>query len=182
MSIDRRAAVTRHRIDQALLNLGGMHAIEEIRVSDLVREAGIARSTFYAHFKGIDDFLARSFAGMLERMAKSGPAHLILPVAAIFEHVGAAGEAAQRLAHNRCFAPMVAEGERVLRRVAEARLAIHHPGLDPSDRSSIATMLSAGFLALLKEWMEHPRGRSAAEMTKRFEKLETRLVGEDTLS
>lgn len=177
MTIDRRAVLTRNRISQAFLRLGGMRAIEAIRVDDLAREAGIARSTFYAHFKGLDDYMARSFAGMLEGLAERGPASKVLPVSAILEHVGAAGEAAQRLTRHRHFPRMLAEGERSLRRLAEVRLAARMPGLDAVERGSIAIMLAAGFLALLRDWMAEPRERDPAEMARRFELLEARLVG-----
>lgn len=177
MSIDRRARATRYRISEAFLRLGGMRAIDAIRVDDLAREAGIARSTFYAHFTGLDDYMARGFAAMLENFAARGSAGMILPVGAIVDHVGEVGEGAQRMARHRHFPAMLSEGERALRRVAEARLTLREPHLDPIERASIATMLAAGFLALLRDWMEDPRGRSAGEISKRFEKLETRLVG-----
>jgi AcrR family transcriptional regulator len=178
MPIDRRAVATRNRIGEAFLRLGGMRAIEAIRVEDLAREAGIARSTFYAHFKGLDDYMARSFAAMLEALASRGAGERILPVAAIVSHVTAVGEGAHRLARHRHFPRMLSEGERALRRVAELRLAARFPALDTTERSAMATMLAAGFLALLRDWMEDPHGRNPQEIPKRFETLEVRLVGE----
>lgn len=181
MSIDRRSRATRYRISKAFLRLGGMRAIESIRVDDLAREAGIARSTFYAHFTGLDDYMARSFAAMLESFAARGPADRVLPVKTIVDHVAAAPDGARRMTRHRHFPAVLNEGERALRRVAETRLALREPSLDPIDRASIAMMLAAGFLALLRDWMEDPRGRSADAISERFEKLETRLVGAATL-
>lgn len=176
-SVDRRAVRTRYRISQAFLRLGGTRAIDQIRVDDLAREAGIARSTFYAHFQGLDDFMARSFAGMLKGFAGKGAAQHILPIAAILDHIGAVGSDVAKLARHRHFPRMLSEGERALRQVAEARLIEQQPALDPIERQSIATMLAAGFLALLRDWMEDPRDRSAADIATRFERLEQRLVG-----
>ncbi len=180
-SIDRRAKATRNRISEAFLRLGGMQAIETIRVDDLAREAGIARSTFYTHFSGLDDYMARSFAGMLESFASRGPADQVLPVTAIIDHVAGVGPGVERIARHRHFPNMLSEGERALRRVAEARLAERNPGLDPLERGAIATMLAAGFLALLRDWMEQPLGKDVQAIPKRFEKLGARLVQPVTL-
>lgn len=177
MSIDRRAVATRKRIGEAMLRLGGIRAIEAIRVEDLAREAGIARSTFYAHFRGLDDYLGRSFADMLEGLASRGSNERVLPVEAIVRHVAAAGEGAYRLARHRHFPGMLHQGERSLRRLAEVRLAGHAPHLDSGERAAMATMLAAGFLSLLRDWMENPRGRDPLDIAKRFETLELRLVG-----
>jgi len=81
--IDRRSRETRMRIGEALLRLGGMRAIDEIKVGDLAREAGFARSTFYAHFEGLGDFLARNFPrpdvppGTLSQIIVAPKAHVV---------------------------------------------------------------------------------------------------------
>ena len=177
MPIDRRARATRLRISEAFLRLGGMRALDRIRVEDLAREAGIARSTFYAHYQGLDDYMARSFAAMLESFADSGPGGRALPVAAILDHVADVGAGAQTIARHRNFPRMLSEGERALQRLADRRLQRILPALDPVERGSIATMLAAGFLAMLRDWMEEPRGRCATEIGRRFEALEARLIG-----
>lgn len=176
-AIDRRALRTRNRIGAAFLRLGGVGSIDRLRVGQLAREAGIARSTFYAHFAGIEDYLARSFADMLAGFAASGPPGLILSVTAILEHVAAAGPGATMIARHRHFPRMLIEGENALRRVAEARLAQRLPTLDPAERRALAIALAAAFLAMLRDWMEDPHGRDPAEIAVRLQRIETRLAG-----
>ena len=55
--IDQRVARTRGRLAHALISLGQTRDIDDIRIGDLVRTAGVGRSTFYAHFEDRDDFL-----------------------------------------------------------------------------------------------------------------------------
>ena len=65
IGVDPRVSRTRVLLAEALMSLGAAQDIETIEIGDLVEEAGIARSTFYAHFAGKDDFLVRSFVNMI---------------------------------------------------------------------------------------------------------------------
>ncbi|WP_051504018.1 TetR-like C-terminal domain-containing protein [Sphingomonas jaspsi] len=176
--IDRRARETRMRLGEALLRLGGLRAIDDIRVGDLAREAGIARSTFYAHYQGLDDYLARSFADMLEHFARGDGerSEAILPVGSILDHVAAAGAGADRLATNRNFPAMSLAGEKALRRVAEQRLEARRPALDTTDRRTIASLLAAGFLSLLRDWIDQGRRVPASEIARRYAAAETLIL------
>lgn len=175
-AIDRRARATRDSIGRAFLKLGGIGGIEALSVGVLAREAGIARSTFYAHYRGIDDYLARGFAGMLQGLARAELGNAILPVRAILDHVVAAGEGASSLLADRRFPLMMVEGGLALKRVAIERLAERSPNLSEVERRSLATILSAGFLALMREWIEQGRKIPAGELAGRFETIERRLT------
>lgn len=175
--IDRRALSTREALGRAFLSLGGMRAIDRLSVGELARTAGIARSTFYGHYRGLDDYLARSFATMLASMARAEDSARVLPVRAIVAHVAAAGDGATRLAQGRHFAMMMSEGEAALRRVAVDRLAARRPELGEVDRRALATVLAAGFLAMLRDWLDHGRPVDAAEIARRFEAVEERFTG-----
>lgn len=175
--IDRRAVATRDSLGRAFLSLGGMRAIDRLSVGELARTAGIARSTFYGHYRGLDDYLARSFATMLASMAGTAHSDRLLPVRAILAHVAAAGDGATRLAKGRHFARMMIEGETALRRVAGDRLAACRPNLTEVDRRALATVLAAGFLAMLRDWLQQGRPVTADEVARRFEAVEERLRG-----
>jgi AcrR family transcriptional regulator len=175
-TIDRRARSTRDALGRALLSLGGMSALDRLSVGELARTAGIARSTFYSHYRGLDDYLARSFANMLASLARAEDSHRMLPVRAILAHVQAAGEGATRLAKGRHFAAMIAGGEAALRGVASARLALHHPALTEIDRRALATVMAAGFLAMLRDWLDQGRLVEPEEIARRFEAVEDRLT------
>src|SRR3954471_23818999 len=64
--VDERTARTRAKIAHAIIGLGRQQPIDSITVGQLSREAGISRSTFYAHYGSLRDYLTRSYARMLE--------------------------------------------------------------------------------------------------------------------
>lgn len=91
-SIDARALRTRHLLAEALMSLGAARGVDDLDVGEIVEEAGVARSTFYAHYAGKDDFLVRSFVNMVaatktalrERYPERED---LLPSRALFTHV-----------------------------------------------------------------------------------------------
>ena len=87
------------------------------------------------------------------------------------------GDGATRLAKGRHFARMMIEGETALRRVAGDRLAACRPNLTEVDRRALATVLAAGFLAMLRDWLEQGRPVTTDEVARRFEAVEERLRG-----
>ena len=54
---DRRAIRTSQMLYDALVVLMGQKKFEKIKVSDLIKEAGVGRATFYRHFDTIEDIL-----------------------------------------------------------------------------------------------------------------------------
>ena len=54
---DQRAIRTSQMLYDALVVLMGQKKFEKIKVSDLIKEAGVGRATFYRHFDTIEDIL-----------------------------------------------------------------------------------------------------------------------------
>ena len=54
---DRRAAVTRSMIKDAMLELLRREAFDAVSVAELCREAGVGRATFYTHYTGLMDVI-----------------------------------------------------------------------------------------------------------------------------
>lgn len=59
--IDRRAARTRNALHRALISLILRKGYEATTIQDIVDEADVGRSTFYAHYTGKDDLLHGGF-------------------------------------------------------------------------------------------------------------------------
>ena len=61
MKPDRRIARTRRLLRNAILELIIEKGYAAISVQDLIDRANVARSTFYKHFRGMDDLLLQGF-------------------------------------------------------------------------------------------------------------------------
>ena len=180
--IDERARRTRSRIARALVALAMQRPLESITVRELVREAGISRSTFYAHYTSLEDYLTRSYAWMLERgtqlsAAQPGGDRHVLPVRAILDHMsGKAAYVAATL--GSAYRPaMLAAGEDRLRAVAGANLRRLRPALAPADRQAMANFLAGGFMGMLKHWSATELREAPGSVQARFESFCAAIVG-----
>ena len=72
LGVDERVLRTRANIADAVIRIGQERGVDDLTVGELVREAGISRSTFYAHFGNLEHYLSQSFANMVEGMAAHG--------------------------------------------------------------------------------------------------------------
>ncbi len=174
--IDRRVARTRMLLADALMSLGAARGLEAIEISDLVEEAGIARSTFYTHFAGKDDFLIRSFVNMLAATENAyRQAHPdrtdVLPSKALFQHVNDARDFAIRVAASDIFPHQMAAGEAKLREIAETNLARLRPSWGSDERRESAIYIAGGFIGLLRWWMQSGVKQSPEQMQAAFERI-----------
>jgi AcrR family transcriptional regulator len=62
---DRRVRKTQVALIGAFVELVLEKRYDAITIQDLLDRADVGRSTFYAHYRGKDDLLAKSFIGML---------------------------------------------------------------------------------------------------------------------
>lgn len=68
MKPDRRVHRTRQLLHDALLDLIMERGYAVVSIQDILDRAGIARSTFYAHFRDKDDLLLTGFQAMRDAM------------------------------------------------------------------------------------------------------------------
>jgi AcrR family transcriptional regulator len=66
---DRRIERTRDRLGDALIALMQERAFEEVTVQDVLERAGVARSTFYKHYRDKNDLLLSDAGEFFEDMA-----------------------------------------------------------------------------------------------------------------
>ncbi|MDG4892995.1 TetR/AcrR family transcriptional regulator [Mesorhizobium sp. WSM4976] len=69
--IDRRSARTRKALHQALLELMLRKGYEALSVQDIIDEADVGRSTFYAHYTGKEDLLRSGFQMLREELTEA---------------------------------------------------------------------------------------------------------------
>jgi AcrR family transcriptional regulator len=85
MVVDRRVTRTRNALGEALVSLIRRKPYEAITVEDILQEADVGRSTFYAHFKSKDDLLERGLERLRTQLADPGTG--TDPCRALFDHV-----------------------------------------------------------------------------------------------
>lgn len=180
-AIDERAMRTRNRIATAVIKLGQQRGVDRLTVGELAREAGVSRSTFYSHFGSLEDYLSTSFANMVERMAAhsavkagDGDAQLV-HVRVILDHVAGAPGYVAAISKSRYRQQMFLAGEQRLRRHIEARLEALRPRTTPPERRALARFIAAGFIGLLRDWMESGLRQSPAEVEAQFQAIVARL-------
>lgn len=157
--MDQRVARTRGRLGQALMQLGQRQNLDSIRIGDLVRAAGVGRSTFYAHFEDRGDFLGRSFCGMIDvcdaLARREGLAADILPVAHVTHHIAGNLAFARNAGRSRAMEVMLAAGEQRLRLIAGTHLEEALPRVPPEERRQVAAFLAGAFVGQLRLWLHN---------------------------
>jgi AcrR family transcriptional regulator len=174
---DLRVTRTRFALAGALSRLAIAKGMEAVTVADLVREAGISRSTFYAHFAGKADFVSRSFAGMIRAFARHDASAGLLPARALTEHFAGQRDFGRALRRWTELQLMLRAGELEMRALAAAKLAARRPDLSRAERETVATFLAGGLMGLVRAWMEADGQSSAADIHRSYAWLEAALLG-----
>jgi AcrR family transcriptional regulator len=173
---DRRVTRTRLALAGALSRLAVTKGMAALTVAELVREAGISRSTFYAHFNGKADFVSRSFAGMIRAMGRHDGSGRLLPAQAFTEHLAGQRDFGRALRQWAEVQLMLRAGEIEMRSVAAANLARRRPDLSATERETVATFLAGGLMGLVRAWMESDGRGTPADLQRRYAWLENALI------
>ena len=163
-TVDRRVRRTRSAIVSAFNRLILERGYASLTTGDVAAAADVGRSTFYEHFRGIDDLMAQTLGAVLAPLA-SGCFEPHPPQEAhrLVEHVW----------ENRRLAHILLKGEAqpiVLRSLtAQFEAILTHVLTDPGAKpilapDLIALQLAASQLALLGAWVSGRSGHSAQEI------------------
>lgn len=141
-----RSGRTRTNILKAFNRLALAGRYDSIRAADLIAASGVARSTFYEHFRGKDDVLLAAMEPILQPLAASALGRatrdqLRTALDHLWEQRGAA-----RLILNSRAAPRL---QRQLATMIQARLETP----DKIPTAVIATGAAAARLAALRAWL-----------------------------
>lgn len=175
---DERVRRSRRALQAAMSELLHEEAFTAITVQQILERAGVARATFYKHYRNKDDVFVASFAGMVAMLhERSRPApggvHRLLPVCELLEHIAGAGAVMQSL-----------EGSGRLERlwdeavdVFAARIA---PQLAPVEGSIAeapalaARVVGAALVEMIRWAMAHPGVVSHQLLDARFQEMARR--------
>lgn len=175
---DRRSQRTKQALIEALITLLAVKHYDTISIKDIVDQANVGRSTFYAHFQTKDDLLKRGFERVLDMLLQ----HIILnqtnqnlsiDTTALFRHAQGHYELYRTLAWGSGFGIITVEGHAAL----SAKLLEHLSQFAPESMESsvplpvLSCSLSGSLLILLKWWLDNKMPYSPERMDEIFQKL-----------
>lgn len=164
---------THARIKSSLLQLMSEKSFEDITVTELAREAGINRKTFYSHFEGLDavlaeledDFVGQVFGLWLTGQPTANPRFL----EDFFRMLGNELILNQK---NMRLLMLSGEHNRLLIKIKDRIIQLLVQSLDQAepifDREQFlyaAEFISGGMMAVLEQWAAQPREDSLAVIT-----------------
>lgn len=172
--IDRRSARTRHQLEQACQRLVARKPYDAIQVEEICAEAGVARSTFYAHYAGKDDLKRRGLDHLDREIAAavSADAPPFAFAKTLFEHAHAHRDHIGALTGGR--------GDEVarmrLREIITANVRRDLGARSRGFRGDLAPQVAvavAAFIGLLDWWLDEGSDRTAEDMAALFQKTVT---------
>lgn len=184
--MDRRAARTRKALHQALMTLILRTGYAAITVQDIIDEADVGRSTFYAHYTGKEDLLRSGFQFLraeladAQRAAYAGtdgsrdePLGFSL---ALFEHASGYTDVYRALVGGRGGAVAVNEIRQILSQLVRKELsAVRDDGA--VSRELVVQFTVGAFLTVLTWWLERKPGLPPPQVDAMFRRLVLNGIG-----
>lgn len=178
--IDRRAARTRKALHQALLTLMLRKGYEALSVQDIIDEADIGRSTFYAHYTGKEDLLRSGFQMLREELKEAQSMVRVGAEAshddplgfstAMFEHAARYADHYRTMIGGRGGAVTENEIRLILSEMVRQELPPTLHG-DMMPRDFVVQFIVGAFLTTLNWWFERKPKLSPAQVDAMFRSL-----------
>ena len=170
-NLDRRVRRTRESLHKALISLTLEKKYDEITIQEVLDRANVGRSTFYAHFEGMDELLISGVRDLqitldsaLQQERKSAKRHesVVAFSRAMFEHASGYRDVYHALLNTRAW-PLVRQAlqgilEELIRRECKAEIAKLKRADSEVPVDLFVHYLTAAYFAVLVWWM-HRRSR-----------------------
>jgi AcrR family transcriptional regulator len=183
--MDRRAARTRRALHEALIALILRKGYEAITIQDILDEANVGRSTFYAHYGGKEELLRGGFdklradltTARKDALTGSGgrQARALTFSSAMFEHACGYKHVYRALVGGRGGIVAVNEIRRVLSDLVKAELPAIQEGKIP--RELAVNFVVGAFLTVLTWLLERKPQLSAQQADMMFRRLVINGIG-----
>ena len=174
---DRRAVRTDKALRQALLSLLRRKTYDDITVQDIIAEADVGRSTFYAHCSGKEDLLRRGlrtlrseFADRRSRADGSPPGALPFSLK-VLEHVAGHRDLYPNLGRHRGREVLIRELRQVVLGLVREDLDAMPYGEEEVPREVAEEFIVGAFMSLLLWSLEHRVAQSPAQIDAMFQRL-----------
>lgn len=176
--MDPRARRTREQLGDALIALMHEKAFDSITVQDVLDRAGVARATFYAHFRDKNDLFLTENDAFFDHIANGlseakDPSDRVAPVRELFEHVAEAQRYRAALVESGRIHEIFELGRAHFARGIERRLGEldRARSLSPVQRAVAAHAHAGALIALLTWWLHEGGGVSAAALDEEFHRM-----------
>jgi AcrR family transcriptional regulator len=175
---DQRVRRTCQQLGNALLALIQEKPINEVTVQDVLDRASIGRSTFYLHYRDMDDLLISQLEGFLEAMStllsvRKEESHRVVPVAELFAHIGNQNELYRKLSESGHLKEFFDLAEGYFARGIERRLTEsgRFKKLSKRELAACASALAGSMLSLLRWWLDRGEKESPHAMDELFHRM-----------
>jgi AcrR family transcriptional regulator len=175
---DRRVLRTRDRLGDALVALILEKPFETITVQDVLDRAGVARSTFYTHFRDKDDLFLSDVEDFFESMAtlllrSAEASDRIAPVRELFAHVAEQRQFLAALTSSGKLHDVLQLAQAHFARAIEQRLAglARASAISPGQRAAYGQAFAGAMLSLLTWWIDRDTPASAEQMDDLYHRM-----------
>ena len=171
---DRRVRRTQQALTRALVALIGERRYESITIQDLLDRADVGRSTFYAHYRGKDDFLLRTFESLIDQIDRciSADDPRIAPVRELFSHVGTQREFHRALVRAHMLDRVYQAGIERMGAAIATRLVERAGSTEgPVPPLVTARAWAGAVFSLMRWWLEQESPMPAEHMDEMFHRI-----------
>jgi AcrR family transcriptional regulator len=175
---DRRSRRTRQSLNDALIRLILEKRYDSITVQDVIDRAGVARSTFYTHYRDKDDLFLQGWRSLLDMFARGivwddAGRRRFIPLLGLLLHVRDSHNFYMALVRSRKTAMLFRTGHAYLRESIERALSswLADKPPPPLPVSLVADYVASEVMAVLRWWLDNDMPYTPERVTEMFHQL-----------
>jgi len=173
---DRRTQRTMEALIHALLALMESKHYDAISVQDIVQQANVGRSTFYAHFQNKDELLIGGFSHLLDHLVEeiclNEAGQVAFAPVMLFRHAHGHYDIYRTLLWGSGFELLMQDGHTAFSKKIEVRLTTLLPDAQHAVPLPVtASTLAGSLLIMVKWWLDNNMPCGPDEMNEMFQKL-----------
>ena len=173
---DRRVKRTRSALCQALIKLSLEKGYDHITVQDILDEANVGRSTFYAHYLNKDHLLLSGMPEKISEYIKTEPGSLIPSVEGVFEHMKMAYPFFKALIGTDGAQVGLSRGREIIHERLLKHLEANSGALSVPSSVTVQFLVGA-LISLMSWWLDNHMPYTPKEMDTMFRELAHQGVG-----